>query len=76
MLDTWPRMGSLPPLGRGASNGSPAVRGAPNGSPVFDVQAFLDSAGIAKNVVEYRRGETIFRQGDACDDCCTSSRAA
>ena len=55
------------PLGRGASNGSPAVRGAPNGSPVFDVKVFLESAGIAKTVAQYRRGETIFTQGDSCD---------
>jgi CRP-like cAMP-binding protein len=30
----------------------------------FNAQAFLDSAGIARNVVEYRRGESIFSQGD------------
>jgi CRP/FNR family transcriptional regulator, cyclic AMP receptor protein len=33
----------------------------------FNAQAFLDSAGIAKTIVEYRRGEGIFSQGDACD---------
>jgi len=33
----------------------------------FNAQAFLDSAGIAKQIVEYRRGEGIFSQGDACD---------
>lgn len=33
----------------------------------FNAQAFLDSAGIAKKVVEYRRGETIFSQGDVCN---------
>src|SRR5713101_8590683 len=33
----------------------------------FDVQAFLDSAGIARRIVAYRRGEVIFAQGDACD---------
>jgi CRP/FNR family cyclic AMP-dependent transcriptional regulator len=32
----------------------------------FDAEAFLDSAGIAKRVVEYRRGAVIFSQGDAC----------
>jgi CRP/FNR family transcriptional regulator, cyclic AMP receptor protein len=32
----------------------------------FNAQAFLDSAGIAKTVLEYRRGEAIFRQGDVC----------
>src|SRR6266849_6468423 len=30
----------------------------------FDAQAFLDSAGVAKKVVEYRRSETIYSQGD------------
>jgi CRP-like cAMP-binding protein len=33
----------------------------------FNAQAFLDSAGIAKKIVEYQRGEGIFSQGDACD---------
>jgi CRP/FNR family transcriptional regulator, cyclic AMP receptor protein len=33
----------------------------------FNAQAFLDSAGIAKKVVAYRRSETIFAQGDVCD---------
>ncbi len=33
----------------------------------FNAQAFLDSAGIAKKVVAYRRSETIFSQGDVCD---------
>jgi CRP/FNR family transcriptional regulator, cyclic AMP receptor protein len=30
----------------------------------FDAQAFLDSAGVAKKVAEFRRKETIFSQGD------------
>ena len=30
----------------------------------FDVQAFLDSAGVARQVVEYRRSEKIYSQGD------------
>jgi CRP/FNR family cyclic AMP-dependent transcriptional regulator len=34
----------------------------------FNAQAFLDSAGLAKKIVEYRRGETIFTQGDPCED--------
>jgi CRP/FNR family transcriptional regulator, cyclic AMP receptor protein len=33
----------------------------------FNVQLFLDSAGISKKVVAYRRAETIFSQGDVCD---------
>jgi len=30
----------------------------------FDPQAFLDTAGVSKKVTEYRRGESIFNQGD------------
>ena len=30
----------------------------------FDAQAFLDSAGVAKRIVEYRRNEVIFAQGE------------
>jgi CRP/FNR family cyclic AMP-dependent transcriptional regulator len=30
----------------------------------FDVQAFLDSAGVARKIVEYRRSEKIYSQGD------------
>jgi CRP/FNR family transcriptional regulator, cyclic AMP receptor protein len=33
----------------------------------FNAQAFLDSTGITKKVVAYRRSETIFSQGDVCD---------
>jgi CRP/FNR family cyclic AMP-dependent transcriptional regulator len=45
-----------------------APRGAARSVPAFNAQAFLDSSGIAKTIVEYGRGETIFTQGDACDD--------
>src|ERR1700689_4854516 len=34
--------------------------------PTFDAQAFLDSAGVARTIVEFKRKETIFSQGDAC----------
>jgi CRP/FNR family transcriptional regulator, cyclic AMP receptor protein len=30
----------------------------------FDAQAFLDSAGVARKVVEYRRSQKIYSQGD------------
>ena len=33
----------------------------------FNVQAFLGSAGIARKIVEYRRAEVIFTQGDPCE---------
>ena len=32
--------------------------------PAFDAQAFLDSAGVSRRVVEFRRAETIYSQGD------------
>ena len=34
---------------------------------IFNVQAFLDSSGIARKIVEYRRDELIFTQGDPCE---------
>jgi CRP-like cAMP-binding protein len=37
-----------------------------NGSS-FNAQAFLDTAGIARKVHEYRRGESIYSQGDAAE---------
>ena len=33
----------------------------------FDPQVFLDTAGISRKIAEYRRGESIFAQGDAAD---------
>lgn len=33
----------------------------------FDVQKFLESAGVARRIVAYQRGGVIFRQGDPCD---------
>jgi len=32
--------------------------------PGFDAQAFLDSAGVARKLVEYRRSQKIYSQGD------------
>jgi CRP/FNR family cyclic AMP-dependent transcriptional regulator len=34
----------------------------------FNAQAFLDSAGVARAVVEFEKKETIFSQGDACNE--------
>src|ERR1700722_439187 len=31
----------------------------------FDAQAFLDSAGLARRVVEYRKSEKIYSQGES-----------
>ena len=36
-------------------------------APDFNAQAFLDSAGLAKTIVQYGRDEVIFTQGDACE---------
>ncbi|MGA8100779.1 MAG: Crp/Fnr family transcriptional regulator [Candidatus Acidiferrales bacterium] len=33
-------------------------------APAFNAQAFLDSAGLAKTIVEYRRRQKIYAQGD------------
>jgi CRP-like cAMP-binding protein len=33
----------------------------------FNAQAFLDSSGLSKKIVDYRRAEVVFSQGDACD---------
>jgi CRP/FNR family transcriptional regulator, cyclic AMP receptor protein len=37
------------------------------GVKTFDVHEFLASAGIAKTIVEYRRGQKIYSQGDTAD---------
>jgi len=34
----------------------------------FDAQAFLDSAGLARTIVEYQTKDTIFSQGDLCKE--------
>jgi len=33
----------------------------------FNAQAFLESSGIARKIVDYERGDAIFTQGDPCD---------
>ena len=35
--------------------------------PAFNAQAFLDSAGIARKIVAFRRAEVIFSQGAPCE---------
>jgi CRP-like cAMP-binding protein len=36
-------------------------------TPIFNAQAFLDSAGLSKRIVQYGRAEAIFSQGDRCE---------
>ena len=45
-----------------------AVRMEGKVPPPFNAQAFLDSAGLPKAVVDYSRDETVFTQGDLCED--------
>lgn len=45
---------------------SSSGNGAAKALPAFEGQAFLDSAGVGKTIVQYGRGETIFTQGDDC----------
>ena len=35
-------------------------------SDAFNVDAFLGSAGVARRIVDYRRTEVIFTQGEPC----------
>jgi CRP-like cAMP-binding protein len=37
------------------------------GTPGFNAQAFLDSAGLSKRIVDFRREEVVFAQGDKAD---------
>ena len=42
-------------------------RVVPSKRSIFKVQAFLDSAGVSRKIVEYQRGDVIFAQGDPCE---------
>jgi CRP/FNR family cyclic AMP-dependent transcriptional regulator len=44
-------------------NGKPRAR--PGKSLPFDAQDFLDSVGVARKVVQYRKSQKIYSQGDA-----------
>ncbi len=52
---------SVPPVSRKG----PARESKPDGT--FNAQAFLNSAGVAKTIVEYGRADVIFTQGDPCE---------
>jgi CRP/FNR family cyclic AMP-dependent transcriptional regulator len=41
--------------------------GVAKAAPAFNAQTFLESAGVAKTIVQYGRGDAIFTQGDACE---------
>src|ERR1700726_5212218 len=37
-------------------------------NPGFNAQAFLDSAGLARRIVEYQKSEKIYSQGESTND--------
>ena len=47
-----------------ANPGSRKSKTKPPQNRPFDVQAFLDSAGLSRKVIEYRRSQKIYTQGD------------
>ena len=38
---------------------------------IFNAQAFLDSEGLSKTIVEYKRDDVVFAQGDRCESVMT-----
>ena len=48
----------------------PTKKPAPTALPLppFDLQAFLDSAGVARTIRKYKQSAVIFAQGDAATD--------
>ncbi len=38
-----------------------------NGTKAFDPQVFLDTSGVARKMAEFRRGESIYSQGEAAE---------
>ena len=58
---------------RKRTNGAATERSNGNGdgnvpaSAGFNAQGYLESAGVAKTIARYGRGESIFAQGDPCD---------
>ncbi len=48
-----------------ASSGSIKSKRKSTHKRAFDAQAFLDSAGVARRVVEYRRSQKVYSQGDS-----------
>ena len=43
------------------------ANGEPRGGTEFNAEAFLKSAGVAKRVAQFGRGDAVFTQGDACE---------
>src|SRR5260370_34495808 len=47
-----------------ASSSQKKSKRKPEGKLVFDAQAFLDSAGVSRKVVQFRKSQKIYSQGD------------
>src|SRR5277367_3067159 len=43
------------------------IKTKPRAKHAFDAQAFLDSAGVARKVKEFKRAEIIYAQGNAAE---------
>jgi CRP-like cAMP-binding protein len=48
------------------SNGIKAKTNGKNGQSHFDVELFLNSAGVARTMMEFGKKDTLFSQGDIC----------
>jgi CRP/FNR family transcriptional regulator, cyclic AMP receptor protein len=51
----------------GAGTKAAKLKASAEKASAFSVHTFLESTGIAKKVLPYRRGEPVFNQGDACE---------
>ena len=47
--------------------GTKKIKPAPSKKPSFDLKVFLDTAGVARRIVRFRRSEKIYSQGEPAD---------
>jgi CRP-like cAMP-binding protein len=45
-------------------------------APPFDVEKYLQTAGVARKIENYRKGQTIFTQGEPCHSVMYLKRGA
>ncbi len=55
------------PSDTGRASSGVELKNRSKASVAFDVQTFLATSGLGRKIVEYRRGQAIFRQGDPCE---------
>jgi len=46
---------------------SKKIRSTPSKKPSFDLRAFLDTAGLSRRIVKFRKSEAVYSQGDAAN---------